>query len=232
MELQCLTLVLKHHSKSSARMQAVSKVKGRSSTDGFYYEQRIPLPRKVNRQWAKQTDGDEFFFGRKFVQYPDGSVFLHLELQAEKKDSYCPVEVQDAPDTRAASSLVPAAIGIASMDVEAAAATATGAMLDSHEPASFDGRGSKRRAKEQPTLMEEDTDMEQQQSTGQDDDEDAETIYSQGTIDAARARAAALLAQANEQEEAQLKKASNPASSSLQAAAGKMGPREETDSDL
>ena len=70
--------------------------------------------------------------------------------------------------------------------------------------------------------------MEQQQSTSQAEDEDAETVYSQTTIDAARARAAAVLNQANEQE--QLCKATVP--SSLQAAAGKMGPREETDIDL
>ena len=239
-EVQCLILVLKHHSKSSARMLAVSKIKGRSSTDGFYYEQRIPLPRKANHQFAVQTDGDEFFFGRKFVLYPNGEVFMHLELLADFTDGYCPTEVQSVLVTRVASAM--AGVGLSSVAGTAMDTEPIKAVLDSYEPAVFDGRGAKRTRSNQPTqppaqqqqqqqrtLMEEvaEEDVEYKDSI-QGDDDDAETVYSQKTIDAARARAAALLAQVNQQE-VQLKQAS-----SLQAAAkaGKMGPHQEEDDGL
>lgn len=88
----CVRAVLKHHPKTAARMVGVSKIKGRSNTDGFFYEQRIALPRKVAHDPATASDGDELFFGKKFVEYPDQSVFLHLELVCEKKDNYIPEE--------------------------------------------------------------------------------------------------------------------------------------------
>lgn len=91
-ESKYLLVLLKHHPKCAARMVAVSKVKGRSYTDGFFYEQRIKLPRKVQHNFAKTTDGDELFFGKKFIEYPDGSVFLHVELLGERKDNYIPEE--------------------------------------------------------------------------------------------------------------------------------------------
>lgn len=91
-EMKYLLVLLKHHPKCAARMVAVSKVKGRSFTDGFFYEQRIRLPRKVDHKFAATTDGDELFFGKKFIEYPDGSVFLHVELIGETKDNYMPEE--------------------------------------------------------------------------------------------------------------------------------------------
>lgn len=81
----CMRVVLKHHPKTAAHMVAVSKIKGRSSsTEGFFYEQRIRLPRRCQREFAASTDGDELFYGKTFVEYPDGTVSLHLELLCEK----------------------------------------------------------------------------------------------------------------------------------------------------
>ena len=88
----CMRVLLQHHPKVAGHMVAVSKVKGRSNTDGFFYEQRISLPRKVRHQFAAASDGDEIFYGKKFVEYPDGSVFLHLELLCKQKDNYIPEE--------------------------------------------------------------------------------------------------------------------------------------------
>jgi hypothetical protein len=83
---------LKHHPKCAGRMVAASKVKGRSITQGFFYEQHIPLPRKVKHEYATPMDGDDLFHGKTFVEYPDGSTFMHVELVGEIKDSYCPEE--------------------------------------------------------------------------------------------------------------------------------------------
>jgi len=91
-EKHYLKILLKHHPKCAARMVAVSKVKGRSYTDGFFYEQRIPLPRKVQHDFATQQSGDDLFTSKKFIEYPDGSIFLHVELVAEVKDNYIPEE--------------------------------------------------------------------------------------------------------------------------------------------
>ena len=59
---------------------------------GFFYEQRIRLPRKVQHSFAAKNDGDDMFTGKKFIEYPDGSVFLHVELIGESKDDYVPEE--------------------------------------------------------------------------------------------------------------------------------------------
>jgi hypothetical protein len=88
-------IVLKSHPKTAAWMVAIAKVKGRSVTDAFVYEQRIPLPRKCEHEYASDasdTDSDCLFHGKKFVQYPDGTVFLHVELVCETRDNYCPEE--------------------------------------------------------------------------------------------------------------------------------------------
>jgi hypothetical protein len=92
MDKKHLLIRLKHHPKCAGRMVATSKVKGRSNTQGFFYEQRIPLPRKVKHEYATRMDGDDLFHGKTFVEYPDGSQFMHIELISEIKDSYCPEE--------------------------------------------------------------------------------------------------------------------------------------------
>jgi len=84
-------ILLKHHPKTASRLVAVSKIKGRSNTDGFYYEHRIILPRQVKHKFATE-EGDSLFWGKKFVQYPDESVFFHGELVADTKDNYVPEE--------------------------------------------------------------------------------------------------------------------------------------------
>ena len=59
---------------------------------GFFYKQRIPLPCKVKHEYATSMDGDDLFHGTTFVEYLDGSQFLHIELISKVKDSYSPEE--------------------------------------------------------------------------------------------------------------------------------------------
>ena len=97
-----MKVVLKHHSKTAARMESVSKIVSRSNTSGFFYEQRIPLPKAVKHEFAG-ADGDQFFKGKRFIQYPDGSVQLHVELLVETNDGYRPLEAQSIAVARIAS---------------------------------------------------------------------------------------------------------------------------------
>ena len=101
-----MLVVLKHHSKSAARMVSVAKIKGHSNTDGFFYEQRIPLSRPCKHNFAACTDGDQFFFGKKFIKYPDGSVHLHVELLCDTKDDFHPEEVRQDIIARSASAVL------------------------------------------------------------------------------------------------------------------------------
>jgi hypothetical protein len=82
-EKNCMRVIMKRHGKTVARMVSVSKVKGRSTVDEFHYQQRIPLPRRCKHSFPSPTDGDDFFYGQKFIQYPDGSIQLHVELLCE-----------------------------------------------------------------------------------------------------------------------------------------------------
>jgi hypothetical protein len=74
-------------------MVSISKIKGRTSADDFLYEQQICLPCACKHNFAGISDGNEFFFGKKFIQYPDGSVHLHIEILCETSDGYHPEEV-------------------------------------------------------------------------------------------------------------------------------------------
>jgi hypothetical protein len=62
-EKECLLLVLQHHPKTAAHMQAVSKIRGQSNTEDFFYEQRISLPRACEHSFATEIDVDKFFHG-------------------------------------------------------------------------------------------------------------------------------------------------------------------------
>ena len=79
-----LLILLKHHPKCTVHMVAVSKIKGCKKMDGFFYKQHIHLPCKVMHSVATAND-DMLFFWKKFVEYPDGSVFLHVGLVAESQ---------------------------------------------------------------------------------------------------------------------------------------------------
>jgi hypothetical protein len=89
--------VMENHPKITARMQTVSKIVSRVSVEIFYYEQRIPLPKQCMHQRAGKEDGDEVFYGKHFLKYPDGSIHMHVELLAVVVDSYCPQELLSIP---------------------------------------------------------------------------------------------------------------------------------------
>jgi len=84
-------ILLKHHPKTASHLVAVSKIKGPSNTDGFCCEHRIILPRQVKHKFAAE-EGGSLFWGKKFVQCPDESVFFHGELVADTKDNCVPEE--------------------------------------------------------------------------------------------------------------------------------------------
>ena len=67
-EMKYLVVMLKHHPKCTACMVAVAKVNGQSNMGGFFYEQCIPLPCKVQHEYASTKDGDNLFFGKKFIK--------------------------------------------------------------------------------------------------------------------------------------------------------------------
>ena len=89
---QNIVYLLKNHSKTHGRMYATGVIKDRKITKDFFYEQRIPLPRKVDFKWAQEAAGDDIFYGTKFVLYEGGAQFLHIEMVVDTPDTYCPEE--------------------------------------------------------------------------------------------------------------------------------------------
>eukprot|EP00957_Ditylum_brightwellii_P149754 11404669-Ditylum_brightwellii.AAC.1 len=84
--------VLKQHTKTVSRMSSVSKVKGHNTMHTHNYIQCIALPQKVKFQWTKKNDGDKIFHGKQFMHYPNGTVFLHVEMLVNTQVNYCPKE--------------------------------------------------------------------------------------------------------------------------------------------
>lgn len=220
-ELYYVSYILKLHPKTAARIVSASKIKGRSITNGFYYEQRIRLPRSVKREFAKQNDGDKMFHGKKFIQYPDGSVHLHCELIGDTKDSYIPEErildpdfiktVQNIKKTSSNKDNDP-------MDVDQAR------VLSDESVASKPTAQPKKRSRNDDmsvaSVQVEDASVNSK-SNEIDDEEDAETLF-QAQSDEFR--------QVREEAEATLKKA-NQSKSSLAAAAEKGAAAGESEED-
>jgi hypothetical protein len=63
-------------------------------------EFRIPLRSQYSLDFATTLDGDPYFYGAKFVEYPDGSFHLHAELVADT------VEGTNNPLTRNSAAMV------------------------------------------------------------------------------------------------------------------------------
>jgi len=194
-DLHYMKILLKHHPKIASRMVAVSKIKGRSSTEGFFYEQRIRLPRTCNYKFASK-EGCDMFHGKKFVEYPDGSVFLHVELLAETKDNYVPEERLLDPSMM---KTVPKTVSTA-MDVDE---PNSGARVLSSDEASTTSaaRQPSKRARRGGSVVVEDSSQ-----AGDDDGKslasDAETMFKQPNpayAKAAREKAASVLDKAEQQ---------------------------------
>ena len=98
--------ILTLHPKTIARKKTVAKLRGRDETKALWQETRIPLPFICRHTFADQKD-DPLFYGKQFVQYNDGSVWLHAELVADVGDSY--KADKEAPQVRVASTPPPAA---------------------------------------------------------------------------------------------------------------------------
>ena len=79
-EALLLKTVLDIHPKTIARKNSIAKLRKRKpGKKQIVLTQRIPLPFKVKHQFSTK-DSDALFYGKKFVPYKDGSIWLHLEL--------------------------------------------------------------------------------------------------------------------------------------------------------
>lgn len=80
------TRFLSTRPKTIARLRAVSKLAQRSSSQ-VLYDQRIPLGRPIHFHFATDN-GDDFFFGKKFVSYCDQNTHLNVELLCDSGDGF------------------------------------------------------------------------------------------------------------------------------------------------
>jgi len=81
--------MLTYHPKVIARKASIAKLRGRDPEHApLYLTHRIALPFKCRPKITDDTDGDRFFSGKKFVEYSDGELHLHVELIADVGDDY------------------------------------------------------------------------------------------------------------------------------------------------
>jgi hypothetical protein len=74
---------LQYHPKSIARLLHLSELRSKSPSVNTVMEFRIPLRGQYSLDFATTLDNDPYFYGAKFVEYPDGSFHLHAELVAD-----------------------------------------------------------------------------------------------------------------------------------------------------
>jgi hypothetical protein len=66
--------LLQYHPKSNARRLHLAELRSKSPSVNTSMEFRIPLRRQYSLDFATSIkNGDPFFYGAKFVEYPDGS---------------------------------------------------------------------------------------------------------------------------------------------------------------
>jgi hypothetical protein len=68
---------LQYHPKSNARRLHLAELTSKSPSVNTIMEFRIPLRRQYSLDFATSINGDPYFYGAKFVEYPDGSFHLH-----------------------------------------------------------------------------------------------------------------------------------------------------------
>ena len=138
--------ILKWHPKVNAR-----KLSLRSNNKKNYLENtmefRIPLNFKVSLNFASVVNHDPFFYGDKFVCYPDGSVHLHVELVVETSE-----ENMRGGSAHSPIFLVPDSVDIPSVSdesgsyMEETATTSGKSRLSSSSRASKSTRGGSRKS--------------------------------------------------------------------------------------
>jgi hypothetical protein len=74
---------LQYHPKSTARRLHLAELRSKSPSVNTIMEFRIPLRRQYSLDFATSINGDPYFYGAKFVEYPDGSFHSHAELVAD-----------------------------------------------------------------------------------------------------------------------------------------------------
>ena len=87
-EVLMLESVFEIHPKIIARKNSIAKLRKRCPGQKMItLTQRIPLSYKVRHQFSTK-DADCLFFGKKYVPYKDGSIWLHIELLQDNQDDY------------------------------------------------------------------------------------------------------------------------------------------------
>lgn len=104
--------LIRMHPKMLAFDHAVAAVTARDQK-AVTKSCRIPLPIKCRHTYAVKEDGDNFFFGKKFIVHKDGSIWCHVELVGVQRDNF---NVSYTPDdeTIINKEKIPASISIGS----------------------------------------------------------------------------------------------------------------------
>ena len=100
--------VLDYHPKVSARRLFISQVKQTRLIDLNVCEFRIPILFKCNLNFATVANNDPYFYGNKFIVYPDGSTHLHVELLSDEP----PINKEREARSRATYVSVPESVSV------------------------------------------------------------------------------------------------------------------------
>ena len=82
--------LLDNHGRIIGRKSSVAVICNRniSRNPQIDLEARIPLPFRCRKTFAKSDDGDELFFGKKFVKFDDQSIWCTCHLISNVSDGY------------------------------------------------------------------------------------------------------------------------------------------------
>jgi hypothetical protein len=89
--IENVAATLGYHPKIIARKVSISRLTGRSAR-GIPFEMRIRLPWTCRHQFAGDDDGDNYFFGKRVVEYGENGgekeVWQHFELIRKSGDDF------------------------------------------------------------------------------------------------------------------------------------------------
>jgi hypothetical protein len=136
---------LQYHPKSTARRGYLSELRSKSPSVNTVMEFRIPLRGQYSLDFASAKDGDPYFYGAKFVEYPDGSFHLHAELVADTVEGNNPLTTNSASMVLLPNN-VPGSVSVPSggdeddcsfMDVTVQSTVAAGSVGAAASPSTF-----------------------------------------------------------------------------------------------
>ena len=82
--------LLDNHGRVTGRKATIAHICNRevSRDPQINLTARLPLPFKCRKTFARKDDGDSIFFGKKFVKFPDQSVWCVCEMISHVTDEY------------------------------------------------------------------------------------------------------------------------------------------------